>query len=161
MPSFDIVSELNLQEVDNAVNQATKEVANRFDFKGTQSSLRLDKEGIYLESVDEFKMKALIDILQSKAIKRDISLKALAVGQLEAALGGRIKCLVGLIQGIEQEKARDLVKRIKEMDLKVQAAIEGVKVRVTGKKRDDLQVVIQNLRAVEFPIPLQFVNFRD
>lgn len=161
MPSFDIVSELNLQEVDNAVNQAAKEITTRFDFKGTNSSLRLDKEGIHLESSDEFKMKALIDILQSKAAKRGISLKALSIGPVEAALGSTVKCQVKLVQGIETEQARELVKRIKGLNLKVQAAIEGDRVRISGKKRDDLQAVIQALRGEEFPIPLQFVNFRE
>lgn len=161
MPSFDIVSELNLQEVDNAINQVKKEVAARFDFKGTGSDLNRDKEGIHLVSSDEYKMKALIDILQSKAVKRGISLKALEIGKIEAALGSAVKCLVKLVQGIEAEKARELVKAVKELNLKVQTAIEGEKLRVSGKKRDDLQAVIQALRAKEFPIPLQFANFRD
>ncbi len=161
MPSFDIVSELNLQELDNAVNQAAKEVLTRFDFKGTNSSLKLDKDGIHLESSDEFKMKALIDILQAKAVKRGIALNALEIGRVESGLGNRAKCLVKLIQGIETEKGRELVKMIKGLDLKVQVAIEGEKLRVSGKKRDDLQGVIQHLHALNFPIPLQFNNFRD
>lgn len=161
MPSFDIVSELNLQEVDNAVNQAVKEVIGRFDFKGTNSTLRLDKEGIQLESSDEYKMKALIDILQSKVIKRGISIKSLDVGKIESSLGGRAKCLVKLIKGIDQEKGKELVKKIKEMDLKVQVSIQGEQLRVSGKKRDDLQGVIQALRTLDFPIPLQFNNLRD
>ncbi len=161
MPSFDIVSELNLQEVDNAVNQAVKEVLTRFDFKGTNSTITRDTDGIHLSTGDEFKMKALIDILQSKVVKRGVSLKAFEVGKTESALGGTAKCLVKLVQGIETEKGRELVKRIKELNLKVQAAIEGEKLRVSGKKRDDLQAVIQGLRGIEFPIPLQFINFRD
>lgn len=161
MPSFDIVSELNLQEVDNAVNQAKKEVLTRYDFKGSHTDLTLDKEGIHLDSSDEYKMKALIDVLQSKAVKRGISLKSLEVGKIEASFGSRVKCLVKLIQGIETEKARELVKIIKGLNLKVQAAIEGDKLRISGKKKDDLQTAIQALRATDFPLPLQFANFRD
>ncbi len=161
MPSFDIVSELNLQEVDNAVNQAKKEIVTRYDFKGSKSQITLDKEGIHLISDDDFKMKALKDIVQSKAHKRGISLKALDFGKVEPATGTLVKCLVKLIQGIETEKARELVKTIKGFNLKVQATIEDEKVRVSGKNRDDLQTVIQNLRGKEFSIPLQFVNFRD
>lgn len=161
MPSFDIVSELNMQEVDNTLNQARKEIVTRYDFKGSESEITQDKEGIHLISDDEFKMKALIDIFQSKAVKRGISLKALQVGTIEPAAGSLVKCLVKLVQGIETEKAREIVKIVKGLDLKVQAAIEGEKIRVSGKKRDDLQAVIQHLRAQDFPIPLQFTNFRD
>lgn len=161
MPSFDIVSELNMQEVDNTLNQARKEIVTRYDFKGSKSEITQDKEGIHLISDDEFKMKALIDIFQSKAVKRGISLKALQVGTVEPAAGSLVKCLVKLVQGIETEKAREIVKIVKGLDLKVQAAIEGEKIRVSGKKRDDLQAVIEHLRAQEFPIPLQFTNFRD
>jgi uncharacterized protein YajQ (UPF0234 family) len=161
MPCFDIVSELNLQEVDNAVNQAKKEILTRYDFKGSKSDLVFDKDGIHLTSDDDYRMKALIDILQSKAVKRGISLKALDFGKIEPAAGSLVKCLVKLIQGIETEKARELVKTIKGLNLKVQAAIEGTKLRVSGKSKDDLQTVIQTLRAKDFPIPLQFVNFRD
>jgi len=161
MPSFDIVSELNLQEVDNAVNQAKKEILTRYDFKGAKADLLLDKDGIHLTAVDEYKMKTLIDVLQSKAIKRGVSLKSFDVGNIEPAAGGVVKCLIKLIQGIETEKARELVKMIKGLNLKVQAAIEGEKLRVSGKNRDDLQTVIQSIRAKDFPIALQFVNFRD
>lgn len=161
MPSFDIVSELNLQEVDNAIHQALKEILTRYDFKGTRSEINQDKEGIHLVSSDEFKMKALIDVLQSKMVKRGVSLKALNIGKVEQTTGGLVKSLIKLIQGIETEKARELVKMIKELDLKVQASIEGEKIRVSGKKRDDLQSVIQSLKAKDYPIPLQFTNFRD
>ncbi len=161
MPSFDIVSELNLQEVDNAVNQTKKEIFTRYDFKNTKSDLTLDKDGIHLTSIDEYKMKTLIDVLQGKAVKRGVSLRALEIGKIEPAAGGVFKCLVKLIQGIETEKARELVKMIKGMGLKVQAAIEGEKLRISGKDRDDLQNVIQFVRSKDFPLPLQFVNFRD
>lgn len=161
MPSLDVVSELNLQEVDNAVNQARKEILTRYDFKGAKADLTLDKEGIHLTAIDEYKMKALIDVLQSKAIKRGVSLKSLDMGKIEPAAGGVVKCLAKLIQGIETEKARELVKIVKGLGLKVQAAIEGEKLRVSGKNRDDLQTVIQTLRGTDFPLPLQFTNFRD
>lgn len=161
MPAFDIVSELNLQEVDNAVNQTQKEIATRYDFKGAKTEIKLDKDGIHLVAIDDFKMKALIDVLQSKAIKRGVSLKSLDVGKIEPALGQTVKCHIKLIQGIETEKARELVKIIKDLKLKVQAAIEGPKLRVTGKNRDDLQAVIRTLRGTDFPVELQFNNFRD
>ena len=161
MSSFDIVSELNLQEVDNAVNQAKKEILTRYDFKGSKSEIVLDKEGIHLTADDDYKMKALTDILQSKAVKRGIALKALDFGKIESSAGSLVKCLVKLIQGIETEKARELVKIVKGLNLKVQVAIEAEKVRVSGKSRDDLQTVIQNLRGKDFSIPLQFINFRD
>src|SRR3989338_8215086 len=161
MPSFDIVSELNLQELDNALNQARKEILTRYDFKGSKSEITQDKEGVHLVSDDEFKMRALIDIVQSKAVKRGISLKGLQFGRVEPAAGSLAKCLVKLVQGIETEKARELVKMVKELNLKVQADIEGDKLRISGKKKDDLQAVVQHLRAKDYPIPLQFTNFRD
>ncbi len=161
MPSFDIVSELNLQEVDNAVNQAGKEILTRYDFKGTRSEILLDKDGIHLTSSSEEKVKTVYDVLQSKLIKRGVSLKALNQGKIEPGAGGLFKCLVKLISGIETDKARELVKIIKGLDLKVQAAIEGDKLRVSGKKRDDLQSVIQALKNINFSVELQFTNFRE
>jgi hypothetical protein len=161
MPSFDVVSELNLQEVDNAVNQAKKEILTRYDFKGSKSDIVMDKEGIHLTSDDDYKMKALTDILQSKAVKRGISLKAFDIGKVESVGGQMLKCSIKLVNGIETEKARELVKFVKGLNLKIQAAIEGEKLRVTAKSRDDLQTAIQALRAKDFPVPLQFNNFRD
>lgn len=161
MPSFDIVSELNMQEIDNAVNQAQKEIVTRYDFKGAKAEIRVDKDGIHLTAIDEHKMKTLIDVLQSKAIKRGVSLKSLDTGKIEPALGGTVKCLVKLLNGIETEKARELVKIVKGLGIKVQAAIEGEKLRVSGKNRDDLQTVIQKLKGTDFSLPLQFNNFRD
>lgn len=161
MPSFDIVSELNMQEVDNAVNQTQKEILTRYDFKGARAELKLEKDGLHLLAIDEHKMKTLIDVLQSKMIKRGVSLKSLDTGKIEPALGGTLKCHVKLLNGIETEKARELVKIIKGMNLKVQSAIEGEKLRVSGKNKDDLQTVIQKLRAADFSLPLQFNNFRD
>ncbi len=161
MPSFDVVSELNMQEVDNAVNQARKEILTRYDFKGARAEITLDKDGIHLTAADDYKMKALIDVLQTKAVKRGVSLKALDLGPIEPGGSGTVKCLIKLIQGIEIEKARELVKIVKGLNLKVQAAIEGEKLRVSGKNRDDLQTVIGTLRSKDYPIPLQFNNFRD
>ena len=161
MPSFDIVSELNMQELDNAVNQTKKEIITRYDFKGSKSDITLDKDGIHLTADDDYKIKALTDILQNKVVKRGINLKAIEIGKVEPAGGNILRCLVKLVQGIEAEKARELVKVVKALNLKVQAAIEGEKLRVSGKNRDDLQQVMQVLRSKDFTIPLQFNNFRD
>lgn len=161
MPSFDIVSEINMQEIDNTLNQARKEIAQRYDFRGSKSEITLDKEGLHLLSDDDFKMNALIDILKSKAIKRGIDLKALEFGKIEPGHDGLVKCHVKLVAGIDKEKGKELVKKIKDLDLKVQPSIQGEQVRVTGKKRDDLQAVIGQLKAAPFVIPLQFTNFRD
>jgi uncharacterized protein YajQ (UPF0234 family) len=161
MPSFDVVSELNRQEVANAVNQTNKEILTRFDFKNAKAVVALEEDGLHLSTIDEHKMQALLDIFKTKAIKRGVSLKSLDYGKIESGLGGTAKCLVKLIDGIETEKARELVKLIKGMNLKVQAAIEGNKLRVSGKNRDDLQTAIQKLRAADFSLDLQFNNFRD
>lgn len=161
MPSFDIVSQLDLQEVDNAVNQSIKEVVGRYDFKGSRCQLKLEKEAIQLLASNEFKMKALIEVLQTKIVKRQLSLKSFDFAKAEPGPEGLTKCRIGLIQGIETDKAKELVKKIKEMGLKVQAAILDEQLRVTGKNRDDLQAVIQQLRGLDFSLPLQFINFRD
>ena len=161
MPSFDIVSEINMQEIDNALNQARKEIAQRYDFRGSKSEIKLDKEGLHLLSDDDFKMKAVIDIIQSKIIKRGIDLRGLDFGKIEQGPDGLVKCHVKLIAGIDKEKGKELVKKIKDLNTKVQPSIQGEQVRVTGKKRDDLQEVIAHLKANPFHIPLQFTNFRD
>lgn len=161
MPSFDIVSEPNMQELDNAINQASKEILTRFDFKNSKSQITLDKDGIHLISDNEEKMKSVLDILQSKVIKRGLSLKSLDVGKVEYAAGSTVKSLVKIIKGIETEKAKELVKIVKDLKMKVQASIENEKVRVSGKNRDDLQAVIQTLRGKDFSLPLQFNNFRE
>lgn len=161
MPSFDIVSEINRQEVDNAVNQAAKEIATRYDFKGSKSKIILEKEGISLSSDDEFKMKAVVDILQSKLVKRGLNLKSFEFGKAEPGPDGLTKQFAKIIAGISQEKAKDLVKLIKETNSKVQASIQGEQVRVSGRQKDELQTVIATLRSQNFPIPLQFTNYRD
>jgi len=161
MPTFDVVSQVDLQEVDNAVNQAMKEIVQRFDFKGTDTSIKLEKLELRIESSDDFKVKAAVDVLESKLAKRNVPLKALVFGKIEPAASGRAKQAITIQQGVASEKAKEIVKRIKDSKLKVQAQIQGDQVRVTGKKRDDLQQVIQLLKAQDFGLPLQYVNFRD
>jgi uncharacterized protein YajQ (UPF0234 family) len=161
--SFDIVSEVDLQEVDNAINQATKEIGQRFDFKGTKTEInfgRKEKEIVVL-SDDEFKLKAVIDILQNKFIKRGIHLKAMKFGAVEEAGGGMARQKITLNIGIDKEHAKSIVKLIKDTKLKVQAQIMEDQVRVTGKDRDDLQSVIAVVKAADLPIPVQFVNYRS
>jgi uncharacterized protein YajQ (UPF0234 family) len=161
MPSFDIVSQVNWQEVDNALNQTRKEVSQRFDFKGSQTEILDDKDTITIISDTENKVKAVVDILQSKLVRRGVSLKALSYGRIEPASGGRAKQQMRVQQGIDAERAKEIVKAIKDTKLKVQAQIQGDQVRVSGKKKDDLQAVLRTLREHDFGIPLQFVNFRD
>lgn len=161
MPSFDIVSEVNMQEVQNAVDQAVREITTRFDFKGSKSKITQDKEGLHLLSDDEFKMKSVIDVLKSKLVKRGVDLKSVEFGKIEPGPDGLTKSLAKIIAGIPQEKAKEIVKIVKDSQIKVQASIQGEQVRVTGKKKDDLQQVIQFLRASNFPLPLQFKNYRD
>lgn len=162
MPSFDVVSQLNLQEVDNAVNQARKEVAQRYDFKDTRTAIDWDKkEKITIESADEFKVKAVDDVLREKLARRQVALKALDPGKIEPGPGGRAKQEIKLRQGIDADHAREIVKLLKDTKLKVQAQIMGDQVRVSGKKRDDLQAAIQAIKAKDLDLPLQFLNFRD
>ena len=162
MSSFDVVSQLNLQEVDNALNQARKEVAQRYDFKDTRSVIDWDKkEKISVESADEFKVKALDDVVREKLARRQVPLKAVDFGAIEPGPGGRAKQEIKLKQGIDADRARELVKVVKDAKLKVQAQIMGDQVRVSGKKRDDLQAVMQAIRSHDLDLPLQFVNFRD
>ncbi|MBX5436329.1 MAG: YajQ family cyclic di-GMP-binding protein [Alicyclobacillaceae bacterium] len=158
--SFDIVSTVDMQEVDNAVNQARKEIETRFDFKNSRSEIRLEGDTITLISDDNFKLGAVMDVLQSKLAKRGVSLKALRPGKVEPAAGGLVRQTVKLQQGIDPDVAKQIVKIVKDTKLKVQAAIQGDQVRVSGKSRDDLQAVIRTLREADLPIPLQFVNYR-
>ena len=162
MPSFDVVCKLDLQEVDNAVNQTLKEVGQRFDFKGTPTEVRREGNALHLRSSDDFKVKALGEILREKLARRQIPLKALKEGTIGPGPAGSAKQQLDLQEGIASEKAKEIVKLIKESKLKVQAAIQADQVRVTGKKRDDLQDVIALLRkADQLEIAMQFVNFRD
>jgi uncharacterized protein YajQ (UPF0234 family) len=158
--SFDIVSSVDLQEVKNAIAQATKEIHTRFDLKGSGSSVELAGEELVLTSKDAFKLKAVRDILEGRLVKRSVPLKALTFGEPESALGGTARQRVTLQKGIPTEKAREIVKIIKGTKLKVQAAIQGDQLRVTGKNKDDLQTVMQTLRASDLGIDMQFTNYR-
>lgn len=160
--SFDIVSKVDLQEVSNAIQQAMKEIGQRFDFRGSKSSIELDKvkNEIQIVSDDEYKLKNVIDILQSKLIKREVPLKALDYGKVESAALSTVKQTITLQQGIPTEKAKEIVKEIKNSKLKVQAEIQKDQLRVKAKKIDDLQAVIQLLKEKDFDIHLEFVNYR-
>ncbi|MFN8624664.1 MAG: YajQ family cyclic di-GMP-binding protein [Candidatus Binatia bacterium] len=161
MPSFDVVSQVDPQEIDNAVNQTRKEVGQRYDFKGSKTTIALEGNDIQVVSDDDFKVKAVVDVMQSKLVRRGISLKALVYGKIEPAAGGLAKQTITVQQGIDTEKARGIVKIVKDSKLKVQSQIQGDQVRITGKKRDDLQAAIQLLKAQDLDLPLQFINYRD
>lgn len=160
--SFDIVSEVDLQEVDNAVNQARKELSQRYDFKDSKSSIAYSREEkkITLVGDDDYKLRALNDILISKMSKRGISHKSLTFKTPEAAFEGTLRQTIEISTGIPKEKAKDLVKIIKDLNLKVQAQIEGEKIKVSSAKKDGLQTVIAHLRGIDFPLQLSFCNYR-
>lgn len=158
--SFDVVSEVDMQEVDNAINQAKREIETRFDFKGSKSEIKIQGNEITLISDDEFKLKNVSDILEGKFVKRGLSLKALKYGKAEPAAGDTVRQVVTLQQGISKEDAKTIIKLIKDSKIKVQAQIQGEQVRVTGKNRDDLQEVIQLLRKEDLEFDLQFTNYR-
>jgi uncharacterized protein YajQ (UPF0234 family) len=162
MPTFDVVSEVDQQEVRNAVDQASREVSTRFDFKGTDSSVALSDQAIELHTDTEQRLKALTQVLEEKLVKRKVSLKALSFAKVEEAAKGTVRQRVTLNVGINDDKAREIGKFIKALGLKgVQHQVQGDQLRVSGKKRDDLQRAIQALREHDFGIPLQFTNFRD
>jgi cyclic-di-GMP-binding protein len=161
MPSFDVVCELDLQEIDNAVNQTLRELGNRFDFKGTTFEVRREEHTIHLLAQDDFKLRALSEILQERLAKRQVPLKAIQAGTPEPGPSGTAKQKLDLQNGITTDKAREIVKLVKDAKLKVQAAVQGAQVRISGKKRDDLQQVMQMLRGKDLEIAMQFVNFRD
>lgn len=161
MPSFDIVSRVDMQEVRNAVDQSMREVISRYDFKGTDSSIRLTDEGIAVESASEGRIEAAIDVLKGKLVRRNVSLKSIAGGEPKQVGGGRYRAIFTLNEGIAQDAAKELTKDIKDMGLKAQVAIQGDQLRVSGKKRDDLQQVIAAVKNLDFRLPLQYVNFRD
>jgi cyclic-di-GMP-binding protein len=159
--TFDIVSKIDLQEVSNAIQQAMKEIITRFDLKDSKSQIALEgKDAILLHSADEFKMKAVNDVFQQKLVKRGVPLKGLTYGPLEPAAGSTVKQKITMQQGIPIEKAREIVKLIKESKKKVQASIQGDLVRVSGKDRDTLQEIIALLRQKDFGIDMQFTNYR-
>ena len=160
--TFDIVSNIEHTEVVNSINQALKEVQTRFDFKGSKSNIETEaQEAIILASDDDYKLKSLNDILQTKFVKRGVPLKGLTYGKVEQALGGTVRQRITLQQGIPQEKAKEIVKFIKDAKLKVQVSIQGDLVRVAGKDRDILQEVIAALRGHDFGIDMQFTNYRS
>ena len=158
--SFDIVSSVDLQEVKNALAQATKEIHTRFDLKNSGSSVELQGEEILLTSSDEFKLKAVRDVLEERLVKRNVPLKALTYGTADQALGGTVRQRASLQKGIPTDKAREIVKLVKGTKLKVQAAIQGDQLRVSGKSKDDLQSVMQVLRGTDLGIDMQFTNRR-
>jgi uncharacterized protein YajQ (UPF0234 family) len=161
MPSFDAVSRIDLQEVDNALNQTRKEVAQRYDLKDAKTEIAWDEKVLTITSADDFKLKAVVDVLQSKLVRRNVPIKNLDYGTVENALGGRARQVITVRQGIDTDQARAIAKRIKTSGLKVQAQIMQNEVRVSGKKKDDLQAAMQMLRGEDFGLALQFVNFRD
>ena len=158
--SFDIVSKTEMQEVTNAVQQAQKELAQRFDFKGSKSEIELTAEELVLVSDDEGKLISLKDIVESKLVKRKVSLKALDYGKIEAAQMGTVRQKAKIVQGIEIEKAKAIVRAIKDSKVKVQASIQSDQVRVTGRSKDDLQKAMAIVKENDFGIPLQFTNYR-
>jgi cyclic-di-GMP-binding protein len=160
--TFDIVSKIDLQEVSNAIQQALKEITTRFDLKGTHSDVKIeDKDAIVLASSDEYKLKAVNEILQGKLVKRGVPLKGLVYGTIEPAAGSSVRQKITLQQGIPIEKARDIVKTIKDSKKKVQASIQGDLVRVSSKDRDTLQEIIALLKQRDFGIDMQFTNYRS
>lgn len=161
MPSFDIVSKVPWHEVENALNQADKEILTRFDFKGTGAEIERTKETIVLRSSSDDRVKAMLEVVKEKLVKRKVSLKHLDVGKIEPTGKGGSRISITVKEGIDADHARTLVKWIKDEKLKVTASIADQQVRVTGKKRDDLQLAIQSIKAKEFDIELQYVNFRE
>ena len=160
MPSFDVVSEIELSEVRNAVDQANREIGTRFDFKGVDAAFELNDAQITVSAEAEFQIQQMLDILRNKLIKRNVDIKSMQEGDIVES-GKKATMIVTMQQGIDQDIARTIVKKIKAAGLKVQAAIQGDQVRVTGKKRDDLQAVIALLKDSDVKIPLQYNNFRD
>ena len=158
--SFDIVSKVDLQEIRNAIAQAMKEIVTRYDLKGTGSEIVLGENELVLTSSDDYKLKAVRDVLEGRLVKRNVPLKALEWGDAESALSGTVRQRVSLQQGIPTEKAREIVKLIKQMKVKVQAAIQGDQLRVSAKAKDDLQAVMQMLRGSDLGIDMQFTNYR-
>ena len=160
--SFDIVSKVDLQEVSNAIQQALKEIHTRFDLKNSKSTIELEgKEAVVLQSEDEFKLKAVNDVLQQRLVKRGVPLKALTYGTIEPAAGSTVRQRISMQQGIPTEKAREIVKLIKDSKKKVQASIQGDTVRVSGKDRDTLQEIIALLRNTDLGIDMTFTNYRS
>jgi uncharacterized protein YajQ (UPF0234 family) len=161
MPSFDVVSKVDMQEVDNAVNQALKEIGTRYDFKGTTNEVSLENESLTILAADDYKLQAIKDILIAKLVRRKVSPKCFNYGSEESASHGAVRVKASIVQGISKEKGKEIVKLIKETKLKVQAQIMDDQVRVTAKKIDDLQEVMQTLKGKDLEIELQFENMRS
>ena len=161
MPSFDVVSEVDMHEVRNAVDQANREIANRYDFKNSDTRVEQSDERLTVYADDDYKVGQALDILRTKLAKRKVDLDCLQFSEVQATSGGKAKQDILILRGIDQDLGRGIVKIIKGSKLKVQASIQGLQVRVTGKKRDELQAVIAMLKAEKLERPLQFVNFRD
>ncbi len=165
MPSFDVVCETDMQEMDNAVNQTHKEIVTRYDFKGSKASITLNDEGsdegITIIGDDDYKLNTVAEILRAKLVRRNLDPKCLEYGEVEDASGGTKRQILSIKQGISQELAKTVVKTIKQEKMKVQTAIQGDQIRVSGKKRDDLQAVMALIRGVDTDRPVTFVNFRD
>lgn len=158
--TFDIVSRVDMQEVRNSVDQAVRELRTRFDFKGSRSDIIFDGEEITLVGDDDFKLRNVVDILESKLVKRGINIKALRYGKVEPAAKDTVRQKLNLVQGVDKEHSKIITKLVKDSKLKVQVSIQGDQVRVSGKNRDDLQEIIKIIKDYEFDIPLQFVNYR-
>ena len=161
MPSFDIVSDVNRQEVKNAVEQANKEVTNRYDFKGSDARVEQDDLSLAVFADDEFKLGQVLDVLRARMAKRNIDVRSLEIGALEKISGDKVKRPVTVKVGVPQDKGKEIQKLLKDAKLKVQASIQGDAVRVAGSKKDDLQAAIQLVRKSVTDLPLQFINFRD
>ena len=161
MPSFDVVSKVDLQELDNALNTAQKELSQRYDFRGTNTTLERTPEGIILRTSDEPHATSAVQVLRERMAKRNVPQRCLDVGEPEAAAGRTVRMLIKIKQGIEAETGKQIVKKLKDSKIKVQGSIQGDEVRVTGKNRDDLQSAIALLKREDFKLDLQFVNFRD
>ena len=162
MPTFDVVSEVDMQEVRNAVDQASREVTTRFDFKDTGTSIELSGQEIQLHSATEDRLRALVQVLEEKLVRRQVSLKALDKGKVEEAAKGTVRQTITLQAGISSDNAKKINKHLKDLGLKgVSSQTQGEQIRVSGKKKDDLQAAIQSLKGADFGIPLQFQNFRD
>ena len=161
MPSFDIVSQVSSMEIENAVNQARKELANRFDFKGSNAEILLEKNEIKLSAEDQFKLRALVEIIMGKLAKRSISLKNVEKAEPDVSPLGHARQVIKIKQGLEQAVAKQITGFIRDRKFKVTSQIQGEEIRVASKSKDELQAVIASLRACEFPAALQFVNFRD
>jgi cyclic-di-GMP-binding protein len=161
MPSFDIVSKVDMQEIDNALNQTRKEIDQRFDFKGTHNEINLENDTIMVLGADDYKLDAVIDVLKGKLVRRNVSPKCLDYGKKEPASGGAMRLRIAIVQGVSTEKGKEIIKFIKASKLKVQAQIMEDQVRVSGKKIDDLQEVIQTVKNKDFDIELQFINMRS